>query len=87
MQHDHRCESTRTASAVNAKRIVAMAVLQRDVAEGKIGAAVGHADRAAVGDRAGLQSLGPTELGDGLAAALEERCIEIAGDDAAEQAA
>ena len=68
------------------QRVVVLAVLQRDVAERQVGGVVGDGQRAPVGDVTGLQALGHAELGDGLAAPLEERGVEIAGDHLGEHA-
>ena len=66
--------------------VVALAVLQRDVAEGDVGGVVGDRQRAPVGDLDGAQPVDLAEAGDRLPAALEEPGVEVARDDRAEAA-
>ena len=66
--------------------VVAVAVLQRDVAERDVGGVVGDAQAAAVGDLDRAQAVDLAEAGDGLPAALEEAGVEVAGVDACRSA-
>ena len=78
-------DGIRPALAINAG-VVAMAVLEGDVAEDEVGGVVGQGQGAAVGHVAGLEMIRLAELGNRLAAPLQERGIEIAGHDLREQA-
>ena len=66
--------------------VVALAVLQRDVAEGDVGDVVGDGEAAAVGDLDRAQPVDLAEPGDRLPAALEEAGVEVAGVDACRSA-
>ncbi len=66
--------------------IVAMAVLEGDVAEDEVRRVVGQGQGAAIGHMAGLEMIRLAELGNRLATPLQERGIEIAGHDLGEKA-
>ena len=68
------------------QRVVALAVLQRDVAERDIDRVVGDRQRPPVADLDGAQPVDLAEAGDRFPAALEEPGVEVTGDDGAEAA-